>query len=363
MLHLAEYLKLLQDTRLFLAQNPHPVLSDPADCEFFRQKFKESLARKKSSPPKQDTKQSIYDARSSLVNLEDHQSSPSSMNHSSNLSHSEALKNSPNLTARRISPPPAPSEILRAPLASPPEAPVQDPQQPTLTPPMIQPIAPAPIHKTPPVESKVTPVLPAQDSPYANCSPLGMRESSLQWPVLSLGKWKTVMSKAAPELHILTEVPSDAMALKIASRWKTKNLSAPITLLSYQEIPEQKALLEQITLALDVHFCPTKLVSAETIEKEQQWETFLSVDELRLIITCDYTLWQMPGLLKFYKDSPSRRQIGEKDLFLLPDLSLYLKDPLLKRSLWKALYQVSERSLNWTHAKTVANQGSQRALY
>jgi len=40
----------------------------------------------------------LYDAQSSLVNLEDHQSSPSS----SNLSHSEALQNSPNLTARRI---------------------------------------------------------------------------------------------------------------------------------------------------------------------------------------------------------------------------------------------------------------------
>ena len=59
--------------------------------------------------------QAVYDTRSSLVNLEDHQSSPSSMNHSSailmqygsrhdssNLSHSEALQNSPNLTACRI---------------------------------------------------------------------------------------------------------------------------------------------------------------------------------------------------------------------------------------------------------------------
>jgi len=57
----------------------------------------------------------VYDARSSVVNLEDHQSSPSPMHHSSailmqygsrhdasNLSHSEALQNSPNLTARRI---------------------------------------------------------------------------------------------------------------------------------------------------------------------------------------------------------------------------------------------------------------------
>ena len=281
MLHLTEYLKLLQDTRQFLAQNPHPVLSDPADCEFFRQKFKESLVRKKNAPPRQAPKQYI----------------PPTPN--------EMQVTQPPKQSRECTLPEPVKEIFPAPV-----------------------LQAAPIPKPPPVESKVTPPHLAQDS--------------LQWPVLSLSKWKTVMNKVAPELHILSEVPNDAIARKIASRWKTKNLSAPITILSFQEIPEQKALLEQITLALDVHFCPTKLVSAETIEKEQQWETFLSVDELRLIITCDYTLWQMPGLLKFYKESPSRRQIGEKDLFLLPDLSLYFKDPLLKRSLWKALYQVLE---------------------
>jgi hypothetical protein len=173
-------------------------------------------------------------------------------------------------------------------------------------------------------------------------TPNTVSNDSLQWPILPFGKWKTLLSKVAPEVHILSDVPNDAIAKKIATRWKTKNLSAPITLLCYQEIPEQKALLEQIAIALDVHFAPAKLVSAETIEKEQQWETFLSVDALKLVIACDYTLWQMPGLLKFYKEATPKRLLGEKELFLLPDLSLYLKDPLLKRSLWKALCQICE---------------------
>jgi hypothetical protein len=60
-------------------------------------------------------KDPLYDAQLGLANLEDHQSNPSSMDRSSailmqygsrpdssNLSHSEALQNSPNLTARRI---------------------------------------------------------------------------------------------------------------------------------------------------------------------------------------------------------------------------------------------------------------------
>jgi hypothetical protein len=45
--------------------------------------------------------------------------------------------------------------------------------------------------------------------------------------------------------------------------------------------------------------------------------------------------------MHFYKETPAQgtRTLGNIPLFLLPDLSLYLKDPLLKRSLWKALYR------------------------
>lgn len=194
------------------------------------------------------------------------------------------------------------------------------------------------IAQTPPPPPKyMPPPLPAREE---------LPDPTLMAPtLLNFGKWKTLMAKIAPEMPILAEIPHDAIAKKIATRWKTKNLSSPITLLSYQEIPEQKAFLEQIAIALDVYFGPAKLVSAETIEKEGQWEAFLSVAELKLVISCDYTLWQMPGLLKFYKETPSKRTIGEKDCFLLPDLSLYVKDPLLKRSLWKALCQTCQQLL------------------
>jgi hypothetical protein len=86
---------------------------------------------------------------------------------------------------------------------------------------------------------------------------------------------------------------------------------------------------------------PARLINAEGIEKENQWETFLSVTELKLIIICDYALWQMPHLLQFYREVPNQTQrfLLNKPVMLLPDLTLYLKDPQLKRSLWKALCQ------------------------
>ncbi len=152
---------------------------------------------------------------------------------------------------------------------------------------------------------------------------------------------RNVLSVVAPELAILNDIPSDLIARKIAERWKTKNQTAPISILIFQEPPEQRAFLEQIAKALDTYFGPAKIAYAEGIEKEKQWAAFLSVADLKLILVCDYTLWQLNGLMQFYKETPSQgtRVLGNVPLFLLPDLSLYLKDPLLKRSLWKALCQ------------------------
>ena len=172
--------------------------------------------------------------------------------------------------------------------------------------------------------------------------PVVIEEEKLEpRPKLDFSGVRNVVSVVAPELVILNEIPSDAMAQKIAERWKTKNQTAPISVLSFQEPPEQRALLEGVVRALDVYFGPAKLVNAEGIEKDKQWEAFLSVADLKMVIVCDYTLWQLNGLMQFYKETPAQgsRMVGNTPLFLLPDLSLYLKDPLLKRSLWKALCQ------------------------
>jgi len=157
----------------------------------------------------------------------------------------------------------------------------------------------------------------------------------------SLNSLRALFAKIAPECAILEEIPNDAIAKKIANRWKTKNQIAPITLLCYHENNEQRLLLEEIVKALDVYFGPAKLLVADQIEKANDWKTFLSAEDLKLVIACDYTLWQLQNLRPFYKETPAQnhRQLGDKPLLMLPDLSLYLKDPLLKRSLWKALCQ------------------------
>lgn len=152
-------------------------------------------------------------------------------------------------------------------------------------------------------------------------------------------QFRSILEKIAPELAILDSIPDDTTAKQIASRWKTKNQSAPISILSSGELPQHKALLSEIATALDVYFGPARFIEADPIEKEKQWKTFLSVGSLKMIVICDSTLWQLHQLRQFYKETPTTgvRMLGDVPIFLLPDLSLYLKDPLLKRSLWKAL--------------------------
>ncbi|MCC6127594.1 MAG: hypothetical protein IT584_00100, partial [Chlamydiae bacterium] len=193
----------------------------------------------------------------------------------------------------------------------------------------LKPVLPLPKKKeeiAPPAASKALPPLPEE------------KPAAIEDPFLDVRK---IWAKIQPNVPILEEVPSDEIAKKIAQRWKTKNAVAEISILSYHEPPLQKALLEEIASAINILLAPAQIVQAEPIEKERQWETFLSTKSLKLAIACDYTLWQLGDLMQHYRENPTQktRKLGSIPVLLLPDLSLYLKDPLLKRSLWKAICQ------------------------
>ncbi len=202
-------------------------------------------------------------------------------------------------------------------------------------PPIPKPRPPEPVREPPPPAKAVQSIEPP---PVWRQEPLPPPETKSKTSS-ETSFFKSLLAKIAPEVIILDEIPSDLNAKKIAHRWKTKNQTAPISILSFGEPAEQKVLLDGIAQALDVYFGPARLIGAETIENEKQWDAFLSSKDLKMIVACDYTLWQLKDLMRHYKEIPAQgiRTLGNIPLFLLPDMSLYLKDPLLKRSLWKAL--------------------------
>ena len=158
--------------------------------------------------------------------------------------------------------------------------------------------------------------------------------------------FRPIFAKIAPHIATIDEIPKDTLAKQIATRWKTRNLAHPISVISYSESPPHKLFLSEISSALNIYFAPAQLIEAETIEAEKQWEFFLATKDLKLIVICDATLWQLHNLRKFYKEIPAQgvRKLDNIPVFLLPDLSLYLKDPKLKRSLWKTLCQQLPKS-------------------
>ena len=198
--------------------------------------------------------------------------------------------------------------------------------------PKFQPLSPPVIIKATPVFTPPKEVYPSAQIPLESPRPPEQEDFS------DLGK---LFAKIAPALPLLWEVPGDAAARQHAQRWKTRNQAAKFSFLLFQEPEPQKELLKNLKEAVETVFGGARIVSAESIEKEKQWEAFLLSPDLRIAILCDYSLWQMPNLLQFYRELPTRaeRFLLNTPLFLLPDLSLYLKDPLLKRSLWKALCQ------------------------
>jgi hypothetical protein len=205
--------------------------------------------------------------------------------------------------------------------------------QTALIPPPFQPPEPAPVKNSPALLPDPVPIEPALFEQPPVREPFG-RDAGF-------AEIQKILSKIAPQLAYLPNIPSDEKARQIAEQWKTRNQSAPISLLFFHELPSQQKFLTNLAIALDTTFGSARLISAEGIEKDKQWEPFLSVAELKLVIICDYALWQLPSLLQYYREIPNQtdRFLLNKPLMLLPDLTLYLKDPQLKRSLWKALCQ------------------------
>jgi hypothetical protein len=169
---------------------------------------------------------------------------------------------------------------------------------------------------------------------------------------ISLKEMEMDFSNNASHIPIKKLLPSDRKAKQILEKWKYKKQAAEITLICSEEKGKRKKLLENIAKSLDIYFYPTRLILAEYIEKEDGWDFFLSANRLKLIIGCDYSIFSLPHLMKHYKEQPNSSDCFLKNtpLFLLPDISLYINDPLLKASLWKALKQRINKIKNEKHS-------------
>ncbi len=152
---------------------------------------------------------------------------------------------------------------------------------------------------------------------------------------------KEIFLKISPPENYIENPLDDKQAQEIKEKWKYQTRAAAITILAYKENPKAYKFLEQLAIALDLYFMPTKLISAYFLEKNNHWDSFLSASQLSLVITSDNTIYELKNLKRFYREIPtaSKFYLKEKDLFILPDISIYFKEPLLKKSLFISIKQ------------------------
>jgi hypothetical protein len=161
-------------------------------------------------------------------------------------------------------------------------------------------------------------------------------------PTSSKENFCKLMQKIDPHLTLHDTIPDDQRAKRVNKSWQLKGSIPDIPILFKGEV-EHRILLQNIAKAIEIHFAPSRIIDIEKVEK---WDAFLQPPHLKLIIVPDSVLWSAKALLPFYKEKPQERKhfLGNTPLLLLPDLSLYFKDPSLKRSLWNVICQMLKKT-------------------
>ena len=151
---------------------------------------------------------------------------------------------------------------------------------------------------------------------------------------------RSILAKVAPRWTILDQIPSDEEARFLAQRWQTNRQIAPFMIFFLNENPAEIKLLQNIAKALgEAH-----VSAAQQFEQAHQWPSLLAAKELKLIMISGAALKQLPNLLTCYRKTSAGQFLLKTPLLLLPEVSSFFQNPLLKRSLWDTLKKYAPHS-------------------
>ena len=190
----------------------------------------------------------------------------------------------------------------------PPSPPLQKQQkEPPLSPPLTPPSVPE-------VFLKLEPPSPRQPLPFE------MVRKQLQ--------------EIDPTLRFCSQIPNDSKAKQIKEGWKKRTCIPSIPILFQGR--QYRTFITHLAKAIDTVYSSCHVID---VVPNQDWSLFLASKHLTLILALDKVIFESPALLSLYREIPQKnvRTLGNTPLLLLPNLSLYMKDPSLKRSLWNVI--------------------------
>ncbi len=156
-----------------------------------------------------------------------------------------------------------------------------------------------------------------------------------------------LMRSVAPTLPLHASPSSDVKAHEKKKAWKWFLELPEIALLFPHYGKEEDLFLTQVSQAIHHHFSSSRMIDLKKIEKSSQAEMLFQAKKVKWIITTKNVLHSSPFLLKRLRQI---QQTGESflhdvPLILIEDPSLYLKNPELKRDLWKTLCRRFEKKI------------------
>ncbi|EFB40418.1 MULTISPECIES: hypothetical protein [Parachlamydia] len=159
----------------------------------------------------------------------------------------------------------------------------------------------------------------------------------------SFEPFHAAFQKLFPARTLTTHIPDDAEARQKKELWKLPQSSPAVIILSFGEPSKLSLFLQNLAKAIE-HLVPqpVEIRSAFSIEALNEWSALFQSQDLRLIIATDAGIQSCPQLIPFYRETQkqSRHYLDRIPLLLLSDLSLYLKEPKLKLSLWQVLCEM-----------------------
>lgn len=192
----------------------------------------------------------------------------------------------------------------------------------------------APVKLPPPPKPE-----PKKPEPPPEPEPELQLEKPQMEPAKTDSTWGNILGKIAPTVNLHKAPPSDEEAKKSLVSSRVRAGAPKILLISSSHYAKFHPLLSSIARAIDTRLGSCKLVDVAKLDAQEKWDALLASTTLRLVICPDQLLFSHPKMLSHYQEIPQKklRTLGDKTLLLLPDPSLYMKDPLLKRSLWTVL--------------------------
>lgn len=178
--------------------------------------------------------------------------------------------------------------------------------------------------KEPPKEIAAAPVLTTKKF---QLEPLTKIES------LDVSPFFSIVKEKASFVEIVDHYPL-AFEKKV-----TEVVLTEVLILSWKESAKETLFLQNVARVLT----KASVISSIQMEEEGHWDMILQSPIVKLIIVNDQALHALPGLFQHYREvhKGSKLFLGKVALFLLPEISLYFKEPLLKKSLYNSLRATS----------------------